>query len=239
MAELTSEAVLHPGRDVRQREIVPPAALRACHALVIGVGAIGRQVAIQLAAVGVPAIDLVDDDVVGEENLAPQAYWPADLGRAKVAATADLCRHVNPAVAVTPHVSRFRRSSVRELACLRGAHSAPATGLAVFACVDSIVTRGLAWEAVRGRSAFWADGRMSAEVVRVLASDRPATDAYYATTLFAAERAYAGSCTARSTVYAASIAAGLMLSAFTRWLRGLPVDRDLTLNLLAAELTAA
>ena len=137
----------------------------------------------------------------------------------------------------TPYASRFRRSSVRELTCFRAERAT--ARLAVFACVDSIVTRGLAWEAVRGRSAFWADGRMSAEVVRVLASDRPATDAYYATTLFAAERAYAGSCTARSTVYAASIAAGLMLSAFTRWLRGLPVERDLTLNLLAAELTAA
>jgi hypothetical protein len=30
-----------------------------------------------------------------------------------------------------------------------------------------------------------------------------------------------------------------MLGQFTRWLRGLPVDRDLLLNLLAAEMTAA
>jgi sulfur carrier protein ThiS adenylyltransferase len=44
-------------------------------------------------------------------------------------------------------------------------------------------------------------------------------------------------CTARSTIYTASIAAGLMVSQFTRWLRGLPVERDLLLNLLAAELT--
>jgi hypothetical protein len=232
MADLTNGLASHPNRDVRQRQIVPPAALATCHALVIGVGAIGRQVAIQLTAVGVPAIDLVDDDVVGEENLAPQAYWPADLGRTKVEATAELCRHINPQVTVTQYASRFRRSSVRELACF-GAEQ-EMTRVAVFACVDSIVTRGLVWEAVRGRAGFWADGRMSAEVVRVLASDRPAADAYYASTLFAA-----GSCTARSSVYTASIAAGLMLSAFTRWLRGLPVDRDLTLNLLSSELTAA
>ncbi len=237
MADIMNGAASHPNRDVRQRQIVPPAALASSHALVIGVGAIGRQVAVQLAAVGVPAIHLVDDDRVGEENLAPQAYWPADLGRAKVEATADLCRHINPFVAVTQHPQRFRRSSVRELACFDAEHET--TRLAVFACVDSIATRGLVWEAVRGRAAFWADGRMSAEVVRVLASDRPAGDTYYASTLFAAEQAYAGSCTARSTVYTASIAAGLMLSAFTRWLRGLPVDRDLTLNLLSAELTVA
>ena len=34
----------------------------------------------------------------------------------------------------------------------------------------------------------------------------------------------------------ANIAAGLMVGQFARWLRGLGVERDLTLNLLAAEL---
>jgi sulfur carrier protein ThiS adenylyltransferase len=93
------------------------------------------------------------------------------------------------------------------------------------------------WEAVKSQAAFFADARMAAEVVRVLASDRPATDAYYSTTLFDSGQAYAGACTAKSTIYTASIAAGLMVSQFTRWLRGLPVERDLLLNLLAAELT--
>ena len=66
---------------------------------------------------------------------------------------------------------------------------------------------------------------MSAEVVRVLATERPSADGYYATTLFAAADAHAAACTAKSTVYTASIAAGLMLGQFTKWLRGLPVDR--------------
>jgi sulfur carrier protein ThiS adenylyltransferase len=79
---------------------------------------------------------------------------------------------------------------------------------------------------------------MSAEVIRVLAVASPATDRHYPQTLFTAEEAYAGACTARSTIYTASIAAGLMLGQMTRWLRDLPVDADLMLNLLAAELTA-
>ena len=58
---------------------------------------------------------------------------------------------------------------------------------------------------------------------------------HYPTTLFAQSEAQAGRCTARSTIYAASIAAGLMVHQFTRWLRGLPVDRDTSLNLLAGE----
>src|SRR6266478_3979455 len=61
-------------RDIRQRSIVPPERLAACHALVIGVGAIGRQVALQLAALGIPLLLLYDHDTVAEENLAPQGY---------------------------------------------------------------------------------------------------------------------------------------------------------------------
>jgi sulfur carrier protein ThiS adenylyltransferase len=109
----------------------------------------------------------------------------------------------------------------------------------VFACVDAIGTRRAVWEAVRSRAAFFVDGRMAAEVLRVLAVDSPATDAYYATTLFGAGEAYAGSCTARSTIYSASIAAGLMVGQFTKWLRDLLVDADLTLNLLSMELAVA
>lgn len=219
-------------RDLRQREIVPSAKLACCHALVIGVGAIGRQVALQLAAVGIGSLDLIDFDSVEEVNLAPQAYWPEDIGVAKVEATARICRSINPEIKLGIHNDRFRRSSARTLL-------APQNGtamIAVFACVDSITTRGLIWETVQSQAAFFADGRMSAETLRVLASDRPISDPYYPTSLFAEEQAHTGACTARSTVYTASIAAGLMLGQFTRWLRGLPIDRDVMLNLLSMEL---
>jgi molybdopterin-synthase adenylyltransferase len=45
---------------------------------------------------------------------------------------------------------------------------------------------------------------MSAEVIRMLASDRPASDEHYPSTLFSQEQAHAGACTAKSTIYAAS-----------------------------------
>jgi hypothetical protein len=56
------------------------------------------------------------------------------------------------------------------------------------------------WESVRSSAQFFVDGRMSAEVVRILASGDPGTDDAYARTLFAAEEAYVGACTARSTI---------------------------------------
>ena len=218
-------------RDSRQRDIIPSDRLADCHALVIGVGAIGRQAALQLAALGMPRLTLIDHDDVRVENLAPQGYLAEDLQALKVDATAALCRRINPEIQVTPRAERFKRSSVRDLAF---GHRQ-----IVFACVDSIATRGLIWEAVRHRAALLLDGRMNAEVIRVLAVDLPATDRHYPRTLFTAEEAYAGSCTARSTIYTASIAAGLMVGQMTKWLRGLPVDADFMLNLLAGEWTVA
>lgn len=58
----------------------------------------------------------------------------------------------------------------------------------------------------------------------------------YSRTLFRQAEAQTGSCTSRSTVYAAAIAAGLMLHQFTRWLRCSPVEPDTLLNLLSQEL---
>ena len=76
---------------------------------------------------------------------------------------------------------------------------------------------------------------MLGEGMRVLSVAESSDRDHYATTLFDQSDAEPGRCTARSTIYTANIAAGLMLHQFARWLRGQPVDRDLTLNLLASE----
>ncbi len=211
-------------RDLRQREIVPPDRLQTCRSTVIGIGAIGRQVALQLAAMGVPSLQLIDPEVVEPVNLAPQGYLDDDLGRHKVDATADLCQQINHALAVETFVERFRRSTT--------------LGTAVFCCVDAIETRRFIWDAVQERVSFFADGRMTAEVLRVLVACDATSRSHYPTTIFSRSEAYSGSCTAKSTIYCANVAAGLMLVQFTRWLRGLPIDADVALNLLTMEMSA-
>lgn len=78
---------------------------------------------------------------------------------------------------------------------------------------------------------------MSAEVLRVLTICDLTSREHYPTTLFNARQAYTGPCTAKTTLYSANIAAGLMLAQWTKWLRCLPVDPDLQLNLLTLEIT--
>jgi sulfur carrier protein ThiS adenylyltransferase len=210
-------------RYSRQQDIVPPERIARCKATVIGIGAIGRQVALQLAAVGVPWLQLVDFDVVETSNLASQGYLETDLGRLKVDATAELCKKINGDMETVSVPERFRRSME--------------IGDSVLCCVDKIDVRRLIWEAVGGQVGFYCDGRMSAEVLRVLTACDGPSRSHYPTTLFRTEEAFVGPCTAKTTIYCANIAAGLMIAQFTKHLRQLPTDADIQMNLFASELS--
>jgi sulfur carrier protein ThiS adenylyltransferase len=212
-------------RFLRQAELVPRARLENLTASVIGIGAVGRQVAVQLAAIGVSKLQLFDFDRVEATNVTTQGYFHADAaeGRLKVEATAELLGALEPELEVATVCDRYRPRY--------------ALGQAVFCCVDSIESRQAIWRSAGRQSPFWADGRMQGEVLRVLAASERGGRAHYPTTLFPQAEAQRGSCTSRSTIYAAGITAGLMLHQFTRWLRDLPLEADTLVNLLAGELT--
>ena len=207
----------------RQADIVPRERIEACMATVIGVGAIGRQVALQLTAMGISHLQLIDFDHVEIHNLATQGYLAADLKQLKVDATAVLCRQMNNDIVIGVVPDRFKRSMV--------------IGNCIFCCVDSIVARRHIWDAVKEKVNFFCDGRMSAEVMRIVTASDPHSRDYYPQTLFTADQAHAGPCTAKSTIYCANIAAGFMLAQFTKYLRLMPIDPDIQINLLASELT--
>lgn len=208
-------------RFERQADLVPQSRLQELLVTVIGVGAIGRQVALQLAAIGVRRLQLIDFDHVEATNVTTQGYRATDIGQLKVSATANEVRQIDATVEVDSVEDRFRPKMQ--------------IGDAVFCCVDSISARSAIWKAVALTCRFWCDGRMLGEVMRVLTVTDSSDCEHYATTLFDQTDAEPGRCTARSTIYTANIAAGLMLHQFARWLRSQPVDRDLTLNLLASE----
>ena len=209
-------------RFVRQRELVPSERLAELLITVIGVGAIGRQVALQLAAIGVRKLQLVDFDRVDDTNITTQGYLQSDVGVLKVHATAEASKRLDPSVEITLVDARYTPKLD--------------IGPVVFCCVDSIETRAAIWRSARRRAEFWADGRMLGEVIRVLVAADESSREHYPSTLFRSTEAEPGRCTARSTIYTANIAAGLMVHQFARWLRGQRVESDATLNLLAAEL---
>jgi len=209
-------------RYSRQEDIVPRQPILDCKATVIGVGAIGRQIAIQLTAIGVPHIQLIDFYTVEISNLTTQGYMYKDLKQPKVDVTAEFCRDINYDLQVEVILDKFKRSTP--------------VGNSIFCCVDSIAARKHIWDAVKDKVNFFVDGRMSAEVLRVITACDEQSRKHYPQTLFAPQEAHTGPCTAKSTIYCANIAAGFMLAQFTKHLRLMPVDPDIQINLLASEI---
>ncbi len=76
---------------------------------------------------------------------------------------------------------------------------------------------------------------MSAETIRVVTEDNFMVPSY-GDSLFEPEEAFQGACTAKSTIFTANIAAGLMVSQFSKHLRGMALERDFNLNLLSLEM---
>jgi sulfur carrier protein ThiS adenylyltransferase len=143
-------------RAARQQELVPQEPLATVTARVISVGATGRQVALQLAAVGVRRLKLIDFDEVDLTNVTTQGYWHANVGQSKVVATAAAIARIDPEITVETICDRYRPRIV--------------LGEAVFCCVDSIETRAAIWRSAGNHCRFWAEGRMLGEVIPVLAA---------------------------------------------------------------------
>ena len=209
-------------RFTRQQDLVPLEQLQDLTATVIGVGAIGRQVAIQLTAIGVRHLQLIDFDTVELTNVTTQGYFQDDIGHSKVQTTAKYLQQIDPTVRVEAIFDRFRPNLE--------------TGSVIFCCVDSISARSAIWRVVQDRIAFWCDGRMRGEVLRLLTATAAASRDHYQKSLFPQSESQSGPCTSRSTIYTANIASGLMVHQFTRWLRGSECTNDLMCNLLADEI---
>ena len=207
-------------RLIRQRELVPEEKLNETSVSIIGVGAIGRQVAIQLACMGVRRLQLIDFDTVDETNVTTQGYLFRQIGQPKVEALRESIHEIDNKISVEPIHDRFRsKYTISE---------------ALFCCVDSISARAAIWRSIQKRIQFWTDGRMLGETIRILTASI-ANQTHYPQTLFPPAEAQSGLCTNRSTIYAAAVAGGLMVHQFTRWLRGRPLDEDWVFNLLASE----
>jgi len=107
---LSDDELERYARHIVLREVGGPgqAALGRARVLVVGAGGLGAPVLLYLAAAGVGALGIVDDDVVTLSNLQRQViHATPDVGVAKVESAAALIRRLNPHVAVEPHGTRL------------------------------------------------------------------------------------------------------------------------------------
>lgn len=105
-------------RHIVLRDVGGPGqiALKKARVLVVGAGGLGAPVLQYLAAAGVGAIGIIDDDVVSLSNLQRQViHGTRDIGRLKVASAADAIGDLNPHVRTEPHAVRLTASNALDI----------------------------------------------------------------------------------------------------------------------------
>ncbi|MGP0093259.1 MAG: HesA/MoeB/ThiF family protein [Xanthobacteraceae bacterium] len=105
-------------RHLVLREVGGPgqAALKQARVLVIGAGGLGAPVLLYLAAAGVGALGVVDDDTVALSNLQRQViHATPEIGRPKVESAAAAINRLNPHVTVEAHPWRLQAANALEL----------------------------------------------------------------------------------------------------------------------------
>src|SRR4051794_34868343 len=115
---LTADELERYARHIVLREVGGPgqAALKEASVLVIGAGGLGAPALMYLAAAGIGALGVVDDDVVSLSNLQRQIiHSTPDIGRRKVDTAAERIHALNPHVRFAAHATRLSAGNAMTL----------------------------------------------------------------------------------------------------------------------------
>ena len=184
---------------------------------IIGCGAIGRQIALQLAAMGNRNMTLVDFDKVDTVNIGVQGWGVGDIGKFKVdAMNAEILSKHN----FCPDTDgcAWPPDDEGKLDVFFDQGQTPY----FFFAVDSIGVRNQMWQALRSKvNCNIIDTRMGINTCNVISCGASFSNDlhWYSKTLFPEAEAEQAPCTMKSTLYCANIAAGFAVSQFVEGLR--------------------
>jgi len=211
--------------NLRNAGIVDQDAINQCSVAIIGIGAIGSHLAEMLAKLGVLRLTLIDFDEVDTVNLSVQGFYEREVGLSKVTAVHERLRAIQGKLRVESLNQSYEPDLIPSDA-------------AVFCCVDSIKTRRQIFRHYCEKS--WSvllDGRMAAESLQVYTVYRiPDALGAYRHTLFPSHEAFRESCTARATIYCASMAAAILCAQYKRWAMKQSPESCLQFDLLSMDI---
>jgi sulfur carrier protein ThiS adenylyltransferase len=211
---MTKKQIDNDKRYERQSDIFNGSGLNV---IIIGVGAVGRQVALQLSAMGVESLTLVDNDSVEEVNLCAQGFREKDLGSPKVDAVKKACWELNSNTSIVSFHDLYQYDMLEEMQY-------------IFCCVDNMATRkAIAEESDANQIIF--DSRMAARVCGIKTIDSDMSFKYYMDEMFTDDEMVQETCTAKTTLFCANICAGLMVSQFVRKCRGENINHDICFDM--------
>ena len=193
-------------RHLRSASVVDQKRINRHPVVIIGVGAIGSHLAEMLAKLGAQRFTLIDFDEVDTINLGVQGFYESEVGLPKVDAVKTRLVAIQQQTSVMIHNEEYRPEMIPSEA-------------AVFCAVDSIKARRQIFRHFCEKNwAVFFDGRMAAESLQVYCVERhPEAMSAYRASLFPSQEAYQESCTARATIYCASMAAAILCAQYKRW----------------------
>lgn len=127
---------------------------------IIGVGTIGSWTSLLISRLGVPRMDLYDEDTIERTNLAGQLFPTSSIGLRKVNMAQALIKGFNYGIVTYPIPSHITSDHILHTPI-------------VISGVDSMNARKVIWKAIKNSEdvKYYIDGRMSAEGLQVLTVD--------------------------------------------------------------------
>jgi len=172
---------------------------------VAGCGAIGHQVALMLATIGVFHMTLFDPDTIEAVNLGTQGWNDSQLGLNKAQAAEWNALDRFPSANYT-HIPQSYPEAMNVRPSI------------LFVCVDTMSARRAILESEKGMPhRLIIDTRTAACAGRIIADKTPF--AHWATTHYSDEDAFSAPCTLRMTAFTANIVAGLAVAQLSLYLR--------------------
>jgi hypothetical protein len=195
--------------------------LRVLAVTIVGVGALGRQIACLLAASGARFFQLIDPARLESTTALREGYGARDAhqARSRVDALHEKLWDLNPAVQVRTVESRWEPQH--------------ALGQAVFCCVDPLETRRTIWHSLDESCEFWGDVRIVGDEVSVWGVTDTVGRELYACELGAEALGDQPPHMPRPTPALVSFGAGLLVGQFEGWLAGRQVAPEVRLDLNA------
>lgn len=204
---------------IRQSEIIPARFLDT-PVTVIGAGAIGSFVVLALAKMGFNRIEVWDYDEVSDANMSCQWFRVKDIGLPKVQALQRLIRDFTE---LTIDIQEERYEGQKKLEGI------------VISSVDSMMARKIIWDSILRSPdvTYLIDPRMAAEYALSFVIDpRSAKDRKaYETTLYSDANSVEERCTAKATMYTATMLAGYVAKHVKDIVTGTPYARTTQWNI--------
>lgn len=195
-------------RYSRQSHSCPYEAVQNCTALVVGVGAIGRQVVRQLGLLGLKSIVIVDHDIIEEHNCVPQMFPQSSIGKKKVGYLAEELADLCPDLDLVALDAKWS-PKINDHFTL------------VVPSVDNIDVRKNIFEFYQEKCQAFMDARIGGNNGMVLsATGNYEEKEWYKKTIFPKSEASRNGCAQPMTNYLANIISGLLVQGFANFASG-------------------